>query len=111
MKGGHGGRRTGGQEDRGRGGQEDRTGGTIHWLTCIAIDVPVLHPAVILLQLILTKISKKIFSTNCFYYFISNCAKVKKKSSSRKHKELPKKIISILNIGLVHIQTFSGANS
>ena len=41
-------------------GQENRTGGTIHWLTCIPIDVNVLHPAVIVLQLIYSAVNVKI---------------------------------------------------
>ena len=57
--------RTGGQEDRTTGGQEEkgqenRTGGTIHWLTCIPIDVNVLHPAVIVLQLIYSAVNVQI---------------------------------------------------
>ena len=41
--------RTGQQAVRRTKGQENRTGGTVHWLTCIPIDVNVLHPAVIVL--------------------------------------------------------------
>ena len=75
-------RRTGGQEDlrtegqkertteqqgdRTTGGQKDRTGGTMHWLTCITIDVNVLHPAVILLQLIIIQLFEEL---SCHRYF------------------------------------------
>ena len=62
-------RRTGGQEDRWIGGQEDwrtgeqedRTGGTIQLLTIITIDVHVLHPTDIVLQLIILQIFIKLF--------------------------------------------------
>ena len=40
--------------------QEDRTGGTIHWLIRIPIDVHVLHPAVIVLQLIYSAVNVQI---------------------------------------------------
>ena len=39
-------RTTGQQVVRREKGQEDRTGGTVHWLTHIPIDVCMLHPAV-----------------------------------------------------------------
>ena len=60
--------RTGRQEDMGTGqqvvrrtkGQEDRTGGNIHWLVHIPIDVHVLHPAVIVLKLIYSAVNVQI---------------------------------------------------
>ena len=41
-------------------GQENRTGGRIHWLTFIPIDVNVLHLAVIVLQLIYSAVNVQI---------------------------------------------------
>ena len=68
MKGGHEYRRTGGQEGRRTGqqvvrktkGQDNRTGGIIHRLTCISIDVNVLHPAIIVLQRTYSAVNVKI---------------------------------------------------
>ena len=74
--------RTGGQEDRKKGGQENRAGGTIHRLTCITIDVHALHTAVILLQLIITKILRKYLSILSFYILYHIAQKVEIKSSS-----------------------------
>ena len=53
FKGGHEDRRTGKQVIRKTKGPENRTGGTIHWL----IDVNVLYPAVIVLQLIYSAVN------------------------------------------------------
>ena len=41
-------------------GQEDRRDETIHWLTRIPIDVHVVHPAVIVLQLICSAVNVQI---------------------------------------------------
>ena len=85
--------RTGGQEDRKKGGQENKAGGTIHRLTHITIDVCVLHPALILLQLIINKILKKYLSINSYYYFVSKCSKSKKKIVPETQKELPQRLV------------------
>ena len=66
--GGKEGKRTGGRENRMTGqkvvrrtnGQKDRTRGTIHWPTHISIDVDVLHPAIIVLQLIYSAVNVQI---------------------------------------------------
>ena len=60
LKGGHEDMRTGQQVVRRTKGQENMTGGTIHWLTCIPFDVNVLHPAVIVLQLIYSPLNVQI---------------------------------------------------
>ena len=80
------------QGDTRTGGQEDRTCGTIHWLTCIPIDVHVLHPAALLLKLLITQISKKFHLTNYFnHFFLSNCGKGEKDKFLHKPKENPNK--------------------
>ena len=70
MDRGQGDRRTEGQKDRRTGGQEDTTCWTIRWLTCITIDVHVLHPAVIMFQGIFTQTSKMFLSTNYYLLFM-----------------------------------------
>ena len=52
------GMRTGQQGDRWSGGPKDRR--TIYWLTLIPIDVHVLHPTVIVLQLIHSAVNVQI---------------------------------------------------
>ena len=61
-------RRTWGHEDRGPGQhvvtgtkeQENRTGRIIHWQFCIPIDVNMLHPIIIVLQLLYSAVNAQI---------------------------------------------------
>ena len=66
---GHENRSPGQQVVRMPKGQENRTSETIHWLTCIHIDVDVLHLAVIMLQLIYSAVNVKIAHLlNCIWF-------------------------------------------
>ena len=60
LKGEHEDRRTGQQVVRRTKGRENWTGGTIHWLIWIPIDVNVLHPDVIVLQVIYSAVNVQI---------------------------------------------------